>query len=229
MQTSGRSARIRSYLINSIVIELSAAGDVLSANSVVHISLDSTRSHGVDGDLLVTEVDGHAAHEGLDGTLGARVHGVLGHTLGLAGDGPHENQTTADLEVVVRLAGDEELAARVDVEHAVELLGGDVLDVAERDDAAVGADDVQVAPDLLGLGEHLDDLVDVGDVGLDGDGVGAGLLDGLHHLLGGLAAVGVVHDDLGAATPELEGHLTTDTATWSSFRISFHFSPGMNE
>ena len=138
---------------------------------------------------------------------------MLGDTLGLAGDGAHEDDAAADLEVLVGLAGDEELAAGVDVEDAVELLGGDVLDVAEGHDAAVGADDVELAPEADGLGEHLDDLVHVRHVGLDGPRVGAGLLDGRAHLLSRLLAVGVVDNHLGAAAAELHGHLAADTAT----------------
>lgn len=177
----------------------------------VHVGLDTTRGNSVNGDLLVTEVDGHAADEGLNGSLRARVDGMLGDTLGLASDGTHEDDTAADLEVLVGLAGNEELATGVDGEDAVELLGGDILDVAEGDDTRVGADNVELAEDLLGLGEHGDNLVNVGDVGLDGSSVGAGLLDGLDDLLGGLGAVGVVDDNLSTATSELKGHLTTNT------------------
>lgn len=154
----------------------------------------------------------HAAHKCLNGALGTRVDGVLGHTLGLSGDGAHEDQPSADLEVLVRLARHEELAARVDVEDAVELLRGDVLDVAERHHAAVGADNVELAEDLDGLLEHAHDLVDVRHVGLDRGRVRAGLLDGLHDLLGRLLAVGVVDDDFCAAAAELEGHLSADSA-----------------
>lgn len=182
----------------------------------VHVSLDATGGNSVDSDLLVTEVDGHAADEGLDGTLGSGVDGVLGDTLGLAGDGAHQDEAATDLEVLVGLAGDEELATGVDAEDAVELLGGDVLDMAEGDDTGVGADDVELAEDLLGLGEHLDDLVDVGDVGLDGSGVGTGLLDGLDDLLGGLGAVGVVDDDLGTTTAKLHSHLATNATACGS-------------
>lgn len=136
---------------------------------------------------------------------------MLGDTLGLASDGAHHDEAATDLEVLVGLAGDEELAAGVDGEDAVKLLGGDVLDVAERDDARVGADNVELAPDLDGLVKELDDLVHVRHVGLDGGGVGARLLDGVDDLLGRLGAVGVVDNDLGAATTQLQGHFPADT------------------
>jgi hypothetical protein len=52
---------------------------------------------------------------------------VLGHTEVLGGVGRHENNTTAFAEVVVGLAGDEELAARVQAEDAVEFLLYDTI------------------------------------------------------------------------------------------------------
>jgi hypothetical protein len=136
---------------------------------------------------------------------------VLGDGLGLARDGSHEDQAATDREVLVGLAGHEELTAGVDVEDAVKLLGGDILDVTERHDTRVGADNVELAESLDGLLEETDDLVDIGHVGLDGDGVGAVLLDLLDDLVGGRVAVGVVDNDLGAATSKLKGHLATDT------------------
>ncbi|KAK5624292.1 hypothetical protein RRF57_000007 [Xylaria bambusicola] len=169
-------------------------------HGVVHVGLYAARRNAVDRDLLVAEIDSHAPDKGLDGALGARVDGVGGDALGLARDGAHHDEAAADLEVLVGLAGDEELAARVGGEDAVELLLGDVLDVPEGDDAAVGAHDVQLAEDLDGLVEQRDDLGYLGHVGAHRRRVAAALLDGLHHLLGRLLAVGVVDDDLGAAT-----------------------------
>ena len=109
---------------------------------------------------------------------------MLGNSLGLAGDGSHEDQTATNLEVLVGLTSDEELSTGVDVEDAVELLGGDILDVAEGDNTAVGADNVELAELLDGLVEHADDLVDIGDVGLDRGSVGPALLDQVDNLLG---------------------------------------------
>nr|POE98246.1 hypothetical protein CFP56_64839 [Quercus suber] len=198
------------YLVHLVIAEVLAVGDVLAAHGVVHVGLDAAGGDGVDGDLLVTAVDGHAADEGLDRALGARVDGVLGHALGLAGDGAHEDDAAADGKVLVGLAGDEELAAGVDAEDAVELLLGHVLQVAERHDAGVGADDVQLAEVLDGLGHELGGLGDVADVGLEGNGVAAFGLDALDDLVGGVGRVGVVDDDLGAAAGELGGHGRTD-------------------
>lgn len=202
-------------LVDLVVGELLTTGDVLAADLVVHVGLDATRGDAVDGDLLVTAVDGHAANEGLDGTLGTGVDGVLGDTLGLAGDGSHEDDAAADLKVLVGLTGNEELPTGVDFHNAVVLLLGDVLQVAEGDNAGVGRYDVDLAEVLLGLLEELLDLADVGDVGLDGNGVAAVLLDLLDDSVGGSVGVGVVDDDLGAASTELSGHSLANATAWT--------------
>lgn len=180
---------------------------------MVHIRLDTAGGDNIDRDLLIAKVDGHAAGKRLDGPLGTGVDGVLGDALGLARDGAHEDEAAADLEVLVGLAGDEELAARVGVEDAVELLLGDVLDVAEGDDTAVGAYDVQLPKRLDRFLEQLDNLGYDAHVGTDGHGVGPAFLDLLHHLLGGVFAIRVVDDYLGAATTQLQRHLSADTTT----------------
>lgn len=200
------------YLINSIIIQLRATGNVLPADSVVHIRLDATGRDSIDSDLLVTKVNSHAAHKGLNSTLATTVDSMLWHTLGLTRNAAHQNQPSTNLEGIVRLLGNKELATSVDVENTVKLLGGNVLDVAKGDDTAVGADNVELAPGLLGLGEHGDDLVDIRHVGLDGDGVAAGRLDLGDDFFGRLGAVGVVDDYLCATASELEGHFTADTS-----------------
>jgi len=48
--------RKQTYLINTLVVQLVAVGDVLPADGVVHVGLDAAGSDGVDGDLLVAEV-----------------------------------------------------------------------------------------------------------------------------------------------------------------------------
>lgn len=138
----------------------------------------------------------------------------------LASDGAHQNQATTNLEVLVGLAGDKELATGVDGKDTVKFLRGDVLDVAEGDDAAVGANDVELAKDLDGLLEHPDDVLDDTNVGLDAGSVRAVLLDGGDDLLGGLGAVGVVDNDLAATTTELHGHFPADTTACSGERYA---------
>lgn len=198
-------------LVDLVVGEVLTTGDVLAADGVVHVGLDATGGNSVDGDALVTAVDGHAADEGLDGTLGARVDGVLGDTLGLTGDGAHQDDTAANGKVLVGLTGNEELATGVDLEDTVELLLGDILEMTEGDNTRVGADNVELAEVLNGLVEELDGLGDLANVGLEGNGIGSVLLDLLDDLVGSVGRVGVVDNDLGTTLAELNGHRLANT------------------
>ena len=143
---------------------------------------------------------------------------MLGDTLGLTGDGAHQDDAATLLEGLVGLTSDEELTTGVDVEHAVEFLGGDILEVAERHNAGVGGDDVELAEVSLGLLEQLNGLLDVGNVGLDGNGVAAHSLDLGYDLVGLVVAVGVVDDNVGATAGELESHLLANTTACKSLR-----------
>ena len=203
-------------LVDLLVGEVLSVGNVLLADGVVHVGLDTTWGDAVDSDLLVTAVDGHAADKGLDGTLGAGVESVLWDTLGLASDGSHEDDAAADGEVLVGLTGDEELTTGVDGHDAVVLLLGNVFQVTEGNDTGVGADNVELTEVGNSVVEELDGLADVGNVGLEGNGVGAVGLDLLDDLVGSLAGVGVVDDDLGTALSELSGHGGTDTTAGAS-------------
>ena len=145
----------------------------------------------------------------------ARIDSVLGDAFRLSGDGTHENDPATHLEVLVRLAGDEELAAGVDLEDAVELLLRDVLEVAEGDDTRVRDDDVELTEVRDRLVHQHDRVGDIGDVGLDGDGFARAvvhLAELLADDLGRLSAVGVVDDHLGAAAGELERGLAPDAS-----------------
>ena len=123
-----------------------------------HVRHGAAGRDGVDGDFLVAAVFGQAADEGVDGALEGRVERVPGHGEGGGRVGAHEDDAAVRAEVPVRLARDEELPARVDVEDAVEFLLGDVAQVAEGDDARVGTHHVQPVEDLDGLGEQTHDL-----------------------------------------------------------------------
>lgn len=205
-----------SVLVDLVVAEVLAVWNVLTADSVVHVSLDATWGDSVDSDLLVTAVNSHAADKGLNGTLGARVDSVLGDTLGLASDGAHQDDAATDRQVLVGLTGNEELATGVDTEDTVELLLSDVLQVAEGDDTRVGADNVELAKVLNSLVEELDGLADIANVGLDGNSITTVALDLLNELVGRLGRVGVVEDDLSTTAGELGGHGGTDTTAGAS-------------
>lgn len=213
-------------LVNLLVGEGLAFGDVLAAHFVVHVGLDAAGSNTVDSDLLLASIwgsvsqwsrgvndglltDGHAASESLDGALGSRVDSMLRNPLGLAGDGAHENDTATLRHALVRLLCNKELSAGVDIHDAVVLFLINVCEVAERNDARVGAADIQLAEVRHDLVHELCCLLGVGDIGLDGNGVGARLhgFDLLDDFLGSFGAVGVVHNDLCAATGKLESHL----------------------
>ena len=181
---------------------------------LVHVGLDATGSNAVDSDALVAAVNRHAANKGLNGALGARVDGVHGHALGLAGDGAHEDDAAADGQVAVGLARDEELATGVDAEDAVKLFLGHILEVAEGDDTRVGDGNVELPVVRDGGVEQLDRLRDVGHVGLDGDGVAASGLDLGNYLLGRGGRVGVVDHDGGAAGCELFGDAGSNATAW---------------
>lgn len=96
--------------------------EVVLGGGVEHVSHDAAGRDGVDGDPLLAAVHGQARHEGLDGALGGRVERVLGHHEALGRVGARQDDAPAPAQVLVRLACDEELAARVEAEDAVEFL-----------------------------------------------------------------------------------------------------------
>ena len=177
---------------------LLAIGDIVLGDVVKHIGDGAAGRNGVDGDFFRATILGEDADEGVDGALGAGVKGVGGDAEVLGGVGGHEDDAAAVAQVAVGFAGDEELAARVEAEDAVELLLGDVFQVAEADDARVAADDVEAAEVGDGGVEQLDRLRDLADVGLEGDRVGTQAFDFGDDFFGVLGGVGVVDDDFSA-------------------------------
>lgn len=87
-----------------------------------HVRHDTAGRDGVHRDLLLAAVNRQTRHEGLDGTLRGGVERVFRHHEALGGVGAREDDASAPAEVLVRLAGDKELAACVEAEDAVELL-----------------------------------------------------------------------------------------------------------
>ncbi|KAL3305557.1 versicolorin reductase [Colletotrichum asianum] len=191
---------------------LVAVGDVVPRVLVVHVGLDTTGGDGVDSDALGAAVDGEGAGEALDGGLGAGVQGVVGDAAHDGGDGGGQEDAAAAPAVLQALLGDEELAAGVEVEDVLVELLGDVLLGAPDLLARVGDDEVHAAEVGDGAVEEVDDLLGLGDVCLEGDGLGAHLLDLGDDLLGGAGGGAVVDDDVGAALAELEGDAASDTA-----------------
>lgn len=157
----------------------------------------------------------HTPHESLHSPLTSTVNSMPWHPLRLPRDTAHHDQPPPLLQPPIRLPPHKELPTRVCVKDAVILFLRDVPHVSERNDPAVGADDVEFPEVGDGLAEQGDDLGDFGHVGLDGDGVGAGpaVLDQGDDVGSGAGGVGVVHHDAGATTAELEGHGAANAAT----------------
>lgn len=157
--------------------------------------------------------DSHAPDKGLNGTLGSRIDGVLGHTLGLTSDGAHEDDPATSLHPLVGLLSDEKLTTGVDVENTVKLLGLDLCEVAERNNSRVGAADVELAEMCDNIIHKLDGLLNVANIGLEGMGIGAiaQSLDLLDDRLSALDSVGVVDSNLGPALCKLNGHSLANT------------------
>jgi hypothetical protein len=178
-----------------------------------HVTLDATRGDTVDSDTARAKVSGESLDHANDSHLGSVVKSVVADTKKASSNGRHEDQASVVLEVLPRGLADEELCAGVEVEDVVVLLLGDLLGLVPALGAGVAHDNVDLAEVLLGLLEQTLDLGGLADVGLDGDGfgAGAGLLDQLAHLVGGFLAVGVVDYDAGATATELNGAATTDT------------------
>ena len=178
-----------------------------------HITLDATGSDTVDGDTATAKVSGESLDHADDGHLGSVVERVVADAKQTSSNRRHEDQTSVVLEVLPRRLADEELGAGVEVKHMVVLLLGDLLGLVPALGAGVAHDDVDLAKVLLGFLEQTLDLGGLADVGLNGDGfgAGAGLLDELDDLVGGLLAVGVVDNNAGSAAAELNGTATTDT------------------
>jgi hypothetical protein len=178
-----------------------------------HVTLDATRGNTVDGDTARAKVGSESLDHTNDSHLGSVVKSVVADAKEASGDGRHEDQASVVLEVLPRSLADEELCASIEVEDVVVLLLGDLLGLVPALGAGVAHDNVDLAEVLLGLLEQTLDLGGLADVGLDGNGfgAGAGLLDQLAHLVGGFLAVGVVDNDAGAAATKLNGAATTDT------------------
>lgn len=79
----------------------------------------------------VVRTNGEAAGEGFNGRFASGVDSVVVHPCCLGRDTRDENQAAGRREVFVGLLRDEELAAGVDVENAVEVFGSDFIDGAK--------------------------------------------------------------------------------------------------
>lgn len=138
---------------------------------------------------------------------------MLGHTLGLTGDGSHEDDATTNFHPLIRLLGDEELTTSVDVKDTVELLRLYISEMAEGDDTRVGAANIKAAEVSDDVVHQLNGLLDIANIGLEGVGVStvSKSLDLLDDCLSALDGVGVVDSDLSTALAKLDGHRLSNT------------------
>jgi hypothetical protein len=138
---------------------------------------------------------------------------VLGHTLGLASDGSHEDDPTTNFHPLVCLFGNEKLTTGVDVEDAVELLGLNICEVAERYDTGVGAANVELAEVCNNIIHELCGFLDVAHVRLECSSIRtvAQCLDLLDDRLSTLNSVGIVDGNLSASLGQLDGHRLANT------------------
>lgn len=96
--------------------------EIVLRGGVEHVRHDAAGRNGIHRDPLFAAVDRQAWHEGLDGALRGGVERVFWHHEALGGVRARQDDAPAPAEVLVRLAGDKELAARVETEDAVEFL-----------------------------------------------------------------------------------------------------------
>jgi hypothetical protein len=86
---------------------------------VEHVGHSSTRGDGIDSDLLLAAVLGEDANKRIDRGLGTGVQRVFRYCEGDGSVGAHQDDAPAQVEVLVGLSRDEELATSVDVEDSV--------------------------------------------------------------------------------------------------------------
>lgn len=88
--------------------------------------------------------------------------------------------------------------------------------MAKGDNTGVGAADVELAEMLDDFVHKLLGLLNIGNVGFDGNGIGAGLhrLDLLDYILGSFFGVGVVDSNASATASQLKSHLLANATAY---------------
>ena len=124
----------------------------------------------------------------------------------------HEDQPPVLLEVLERRLPHEELRPRVEIEDVIVLLFRDLFRLVPALGAGVAHDDIDPTKVLLRLLEQPVDLGHLGDVGLEGNGLGpaAAGLNLLDDFVGGGFGRLVVDDDTGTALAELNRAATAN-------------------
>ncbi|KAJ8607539.1 hypothetical protein MRB53_040249 [Persea americana] len=124
-----------------------ARGRTFSVNIALH---DAARRDAVDRDAPLAEVCRKALDHANDGHFARVVQRMVLDAHEPGGDAAHEHEPAAVLAVPQRRLPNEELRARVEVEHVVVLGLGDVLGLRPRLGAGVAHDNVDLAKGRLG-------------------------------------------------------------------------------
>jgi hypothetical protein len=112
--------------------------------------------------------------------------------------------------MLVSLLRDEELAARIGAEDAIELLGRDFSDVAKALDASVRNDNVEFAEVFDSFSKQVCDLLDVGAICLYSDGLAAGSFNLFDHFCRRSGGRGVCDDDRSTVSREVDCYASTN-------------------
>ena len=195
-----------------------------------HISHDSARCNRIHRNLLRSAILCETAREALDSGFGPGIQGVVLHARHAGRDGRGEYDSPAIGAVLESVLRNEELAARIEVENAVEILLRDVLLDLKSFHTGVRNDEIEPAKVREGLGEESVDFGGLGNVGLDGDGAGAEGAELADDAVGGRGGFAVVDYDEGASGAEFKGYAFTDAAACScdegDFAVETTFASG---
>ena len=193
-----------------------------------HIALDTAWSHAVDCDTAFSKVGRERLDESNDRHLRPIVQRMIFNPQQSRSNRRHKDNSAVVLDVLIRRLSDEKLRPRIQVENMIVLLLGNLLRLVPRLCARVRHDNIDLVKRLLGFCEKALDLGELGDVGADGDGLGAVVeaLDDLDDFLGGAFARDVVYDDGGAALAELDGAPAADASAAAGDERDFAFERG---
>lgn len=213
-------------------------------NIVKHVSHCATRCHSVDSNLLLTGVLGHDSHKRVNGSLGARVDGVVGNTEVLGCVGGSQDNTTTLIEVAVCLTGNEELptgvkakytvkfflyATRIMISNRIFLIHSNpkitylshVSEVSKADNAGVADNNVESTKVSNGIVHKLGSLWNIPDVGLEGNSISSKGLDFIDDFVCRLFGIGIVDNNFRSTAAELSSNSCADPSSRTGNECDF--------
>ena len=204
--------------------DVADTGQALSSDFVAVVEIvqavgvGGTGADDVDANVASLQFRGPGAGEGADGGLGCGVDAIGGNAFD-ADDGGVEDDAGSVRKEWQGLLYREEEAFYIAVEHAVEELFVDSVEVSVLEAAGVGEDDVEASFFFFDLREEAVKVFQAGYVTLYGRDVGADLFDGRVQL--GLIASG--DEDVGAFADETFGSGQAYAAVASGDECDFAF------